>query len=366
MSNQIRVSFLLPCSGIYRCGGFKVIYEHANRLAQRGYQVAVVHGTTSRDISLRQWLPLLREYLRLQRNNRYRPDQWFKLDPSINVSLVPMLHPRMVPDADVVVASSWHTAEWAMNYPLRKGRKMYLVHDYEYYMNADEAIRHRMARTYQAEMQAIYTSPVVKQMLAENGNKGAVEVTNGIDFGIFYQKLPFDAIERTTIGFPTRAEPFKATQDAVRALDIVREKLGRDLRIWTFGNQGRALIPDWVEFVKSPDDARLRTLYNQTSVFVVPSHYEGWGLPGAEAMACGAALVSTDNGGCRAYAHHNDNALLSPPGEPDALAKNVLKLLEDQELRLRLARRGHEHVQQFNWQLASETFESVLQRVIAS
>lgn len=366
MSKQIRVNFLLPCSGAHQCGGFKVIYEHANRLAQRGYQVAVVHAARGRPTRLRNWGGMLREYLRQQRNGRYRPDHWFKLDPSIDVRFVPMLHPRMVPDADVVVASAWQTAEWAMDYPPRKGRKMYLVHDYEYYMSADEAIRQRMARTYRADMQAMYTSPVVKQMLVENGNKGAVEIPNGIDFDIFYRELPFDAPARTAIGFPARVERFKATQDAVRALDVVREKLGRNLPVWTFGRRNFGSIPDWIEFVESPDDARLRMLYNQTSVFLVPSHYEGWGLPGAEAMVCGAALATTDNGGCRAYAHHNDNALLSPPGEPDALAKNVLRLLEDNELRVRLARRGHEHIQRFNWQFASETFESVLRSVLAS
>jgi hypothetical protein len=57
--------------------------------------------------------------------------------------------------------------------------------------------------------------------------------------------------------------------------------------------------------------------------------------------------------------------LLSPPKDPDALAANVLRLLEDRELRLRLAHQGHEHVQQFTWDRAVTSFESVLERALA-
>jgi glycosyltransferase involved in cell wall biosynthesis len=77
-------------------------------------------------------------------------------------------------------------------------------------------------------------------------------------------------------------------------------------------------------------------------------------------MACGAALVSTDNGGVRAYAKHSETALLSPPHEPQALAANVLMLLRDPAQRLALAQRGHEAIQRFTWSEATDAIERIL------
>lgn len=362
-NKQICVNFLLPTSGNNRCGGFKVIYEHANGLAKRGYKVIVTHATSARYTALREWRSIFPQYLGKFHHKQYYP-HWFALDSQIEVRWVPMLHHLLIPNADVVVASSWQTAEWAINYPMSKGRKMYFVQDYEYYMSADEETKSRMARTYQAQMQAISISPAVEQMLIENGNSKAINVPNGIDFETFYSELPCDAPERITLGFACRKEPFKATQDAVKALERVREKLKLDLRVWCFGKKDTASIPDWIEFIETPNDAQLRRLYNQTAVFVVPSHYEGWGLPGAEAMACGAALVSTDNGGCRAYAHHGKNALLSPPGDTNTLADNILLLSSNKTLRVNLAQQGQNHIKQFTWQHATDVFEHTLKKVI--
>jgi glycosyltransferase involved in cell wall biosynthesis len=77
-------------------------------------------------------------------------------------------------------------------------------------------------------------------------------------------------------------------------------------------------------------------------------------------MACGAALVSTDNGGVRAYADDGKTALLSPPKDPVKLADNALKLLRNNNLRIHIAQRGHDHIQQFTWDRATDALEEVL------
>ena len=109
-----------------------------------------------------------------------------------------------------------------------------------------------------------------------------------------------------------------------------------------------------------PSDAELARLYNRSAIFLVPSHYEGWGLPGSEAMACGAALVSTDNGGVRAYAEHGTTALLTPIADPAALAAAACSLIEDDPLRIKLARAGCDQIRQFTWERASSDLERCL------
>jgi glycosyltransferase involved in cell wall biosynthesis len=87
---------------------------------------------------------------------------------------------------------------------------------------------------------------------------------------------------------------------------------------------------------------------------------EGWPLPPAEAMMSGCALAATDIGGHREYAVPGDTALLSPPSNPTALAANLIRLVEDDALRVRLARSGLAGVQRFTWTRAVGAFEEVL------
>jgi glycosyltransferase involved in cell wall biosynthesis len=92
----------------------------------------------------------------------------------------------------------------------------------------------------------------------------------------------------------------------------------------------------------------------------VPSHFEGWGLPAVEAMACGCALATADNGGCRDYAHDGTTALVVPPGEPARLAGAIDRLLRDQALRLRLAEAGRQEALRFTWDDAAARLEQLL------
>jgi glycosyltransferase involved in cell wall biosynthesis len=82
-------------------------------------------------------------------------------------------------------------------------------------------------------------------------------------------------------------------------------------------------------------------------------------------MSCGAALTSTDNGGARVYARHGRNALLSPPGRPEALAENVLQLLNDSALRRTLARQGHSDIREFTWPKAIDSMERLIEELLS-
>jgi glycosyltransferase involved in cell wall biosynthesis len=79
----------------------------------------------------------------------------------------------------------------------------------------------------------------------------------------------------------------------------------------------------------------------------------------------GAALAATDIGGHREYALHESTALLSPPKDPHALAANLLRLVQDRELRLRLAAAGNRFMQQFTWERATDAMEGLLRAELA-
>jgi glycosyltransferase involved in cell wall biosynthesis len=110
---------------------------------------------------------------------------------------------------------------------------------------------------------------------------------------------------------------------------------------------GRVLLLDYVL------EENLPLLYNMAEVFAYPSLYEGFGLPAAEALACGVpALVSA--GGALAEVV-GDAALAVDPRSVHNIASGLERLLEDDELRARLSAAGPRQVARFTWQTAART-----------
>lgn len=356
----MRITFVLPTFAPRPSGGFKVVYEFANGLANRGHRVSVVHpcfASLSAKIKERLWSKFWPLAVRVAL--RQLPP-WFNVSSQVRMLLVPDLRPAYVPDADLIVAASWQAAEVVAAYPSRKGRKCYLVQDYEHWMTASEGVRRRIEATFHPFSLRIAYSPSVIDMLARAGVPHDVYVPLAIDQTRYYLERPVEQREHGSIGFPYRPEPFKGSADAVTALSMLHAHDPAAIGASAYGPRVHRELPPWIRYLPSPSDASLRSFYNASSIFVLPSLYEGWGLPGLEAMACGAALVTTDSLGVRGYAKHGENALVVPINQPGLLAKAVEQLLLDDALRQRLARQGSIDAQRFSWDRSVTALEAAL------
>ncbi|MFC7308504.1 glycosyltransferase family 4 protein [Streptomyces monticola] len=111
-----------------------------------------------------------------------------------------------------------------------------------------------------------------------------------------------------------------------------------------------------VEFVKGITDAELVDLVRGAEIACVPSLYEGFSLPAAEAMATGTPLVATTGGAIPEVAGPDGETCLAvPPGDASALAAALGRLLGDTELGRRLGAAGRERVlSKFTWARAAE------------
>ncbi|MFJ3942326.1 glycosyltransferase family 4 protein [Streptomyces griseoaurantiacus] len=111
-----------------------------------------------------------------------------------------------------------------------------------------------------------------------------------------------------------------------------------------------------VEFVKGISDAELVDLVRSAEVACVPSLYEGFSLPAAEAMAAGTPLVATTGGAIPEVAGPDGETCLAvPPGDAGALATALARLLGDASLRARLGAAGRDRVlRHFTWARAAE------------
>ena len=141
--------------------------------------------------------------------------------------------------------------------------------------------------------------------------------------------------------------------DGLQAFEIARRRYQR-LQLVMFGTgRPRLKLPDYVEYHLNPPQSRLRHIYDSCDIWMCPSWVEGAGLTPQEAMACQCALVSTDVGAVRDYAVPGQTALVSPPRNPQALAENLLRLLDEETELLRISQAGFEKIHEFTWDRAT-------------
>lgn len=332
----MRVTIVLPMLLSDPSGGFKVQYEYSGCLAARGHRVTLVHPR----FVARRWNPW--RYLRTVIKHRLVGNgivSWFDVDEAVHVQIPPILAGRLLPRADVTVLTSWTTAEATMDPARRAGRFAQVVYDYEFWMSASDETKQQMKRAFQRpDVSHIATSQAVARMLESMGVRPTALVTAGIDLEKF-RCTTAAALRAPKVGFAVRRDPVKALSVMVEACEIVQGRRS-DIRFVSYGQDLDSPLPEFVEHRGFLPESELPDFYNECSVFVLPSDHEGWGLPAAEAMACGAALVTTANGGTDDFALNGVNALVVPPRQPEAIATAIETLIDDGELRLSLVDRA--------------------------
>ncbi len=112
------------------------------------------------------------------------------------------------------------------------------------------------------------------------------------------------------------------------------------------------------------DDEARDALTTGATVFAYPSRYEGFGLPPLHAMAAGAPVVAGDCGTLREVL--GDAARLVPPGDADALADALARLLDDPDQRLELSRRGAERAARYTWEACADGIISLYREAAAA
>ena len=354
------IVFLLPCSATVPVGGFKVVYEYANRLVQDGFVVYIVYAAQlfpnehSFMYRCRRW----HYYWHMKRTKGYLPDKWFELNERVKQKWVYSLKQENIPVCDYYVATSWETAEYLMNYKgIDIDNKYYFIQHYERWSSKNEQ---RLIATWKSSLHKIVIAPWLKG-IANNLGTSAVVVENGFDFDTFKLTIGIRERQRERIVMLYHELEWKGTQDAFDALDIVKRQFP-GLTVNLFGVYTKPInLPDWYVYFQMPDKDTLNRIYNEAAVYVGASHTEGWGLTVGEAMQCGCAVACTNNGGYVVLAHHEETALVSPVKDVNALAKNVIRLLRDQELRIKLAENGNRYVQQYTWKRAYNRFKNVLE-----
>jgi glycosyltransferase involved in cell wall biosynthesis len=161
---------------------------------------------------------------------------------------------------------------------------------------------------------------------------------------------------------------------ALRAFALLRQRFP-DLRLRLVGRlreEGPAQkvldelgLGPYIDQVSRVNQAELVAYYNEATVFMAASLYEGFGLPVAEAMACGTAVVASDGGALPEVV--GDAGVVVPRGDAEALALAVGALLDSSESRSVFEHMGRERIQNvFSWKACAQRTIAEYERVVAN
>jgi glycosyltransferase involved in cell wall biosynthesis len=361
----MRVTFLMPRYEWGPSGGYRIVCEHANGLVSRGHEVTIVHprylgapGAPGKVSAYRH----AREAADRLRDRLFKPTVNFQnIDRRVQLTYVPNLDPRNIPDGDAIFATAWGTVKPVLESPRRAGEKCYLIQGYETWQGPKDLVD----ATWRSSLHKVVVSKWLSEIGHEIGAQDLSYVPNGIDHKRYRLIRPIESRPRRIAMAFANAE-VKGPQDGLFALEMAK-KTFPDISVVMFGTgrRGAAPIPQWIEYhQKPPQDFIVNEIYNGSNIFLSSSRSEGFALPPAEAACCGCAVVASDSGGIRDFIRDGATGLLSPPRNPEALAKNLCLVLGDDFLRMKLAKAGHDDIARFNWERSTDLMEAFLLRVV--
>ncbi|MEO6437302.1 MAG: glycosyltransferase family 4 protein [Tepidisphaeraceae bacterium] len=356
----MRITFVL--NHVNLNGGIRVVAIYADMLRKRGHTVTVVARPRP--------TPSLKDRIKSVAKGKGWPidpntlADHFDHFPAVDLRTIRSRRPiedRDVPDADVVVATWWETADWVMNLSPKKGAKAYFVQDFG--ANVGQPMD-KLIATWKLPMHHIVISNYISDLVKEHAPRDEREtsyVPNSVDLEQF-RSPPRGKNPTPVVGTIYSQSRFKGADIAVEACEIARKKLP-DLELIGFGQHVPNMDmywPDWMSFKPRIPDDQLKDIYSACDAWLFPPRKEGYGLPILEAMACRTPVIATPAGAAPELIAKGGGVLVDHDN-PAAMAEAIVKVcsLADNEWR-RLSEAAYATVTGYSWTDATEKFEAAL------
>jgi glycosyltransferase involved in cell wall biosynthesis len=337
----LKITFLAPHIRI--AGGVRAILTYADRLAGRGHGVTVV-------------VPAKRRWRAWSRNVRGRGPEWI---PGFRarVRWVSGWDALLLPDADALIATAWQSAAAVARAPAAAGAKFYFLQHYESLYHGDPQ---RVDATYALPLKKIVISTWLAGIMKERFDSAADVLVTPVDRHLFHPVPEARSGDALRVLMLHHDYAWKGVREGLEAIAAVKVRHPEVLLVGFGVKRPREALP-YDEFHENLPQERLAWLYSRCPIYLCPSWDEGLGMPPMEAMACGAALVTFDTGGCRDYARDGETALVAPRRDVAALAARLERMVADRALRERIARHGQAFVtSRFDWDRATARLEDII------
>ncbi len=321
-----KIVYVIPSTKI--AGGIAVVLQHANRLLERGYDVAIFSQDLNSEVN------------------------WFA---NQKVPIIPMnkLGKILEEGIDILIATGWGTAP-TVDLLLAK-RKLYFLQLDERRFYSDEKMIEFVAQTYRLDFEYLTMAKWMQVWIKKEFDHEAQYVPNGLDLNIFNPSSPIEKRGeklRVLLEGPINI-PFKGVAEAYEAVKDL------DCELWIVSSNGRPPAHWKYErfFEKAPIN-EMAGIYASCDILLKMSTVESFSYPPLEMMACGGAAVIRQVSGIEEYAVHGENCLIVQDEEEAKAA--VRRLLEDKPLREFLQQNGLQTAQNWSWDKSIDALEEVI------
>lgn len=346
----------MPFKARRPAGGFRVMYEYANRLSDLGYDVHITYPLKTKYMEYR--LPYIIRFI-LSYVEGFRTNKWFDFRSNISMSYIDKVNDKNVKDSDVIIATWWTTALEMGALVSSKGRKINFIQGYENWIGHEEELHSSYSMK---NVTNVVVASYLKNIVTKYTDNPVILIPNAIDKEKYRIDLPIKKRNPLTICMLYSVQEIKGSMYGIEALIKVKERYP-ELRVELFGiSPAPEDLPDWITFYRDPKD--LCSIYNRNAIFISNSLTEGMALTPMEAMFCGCAAILTDIGGHAEYSIDNDTVLLYTPKDSKHLENKIVSLIENNKNRISLAERGNQFIQQFSWDIAVSKLDKVIKELL--
>jgi glycosyltransferase involved in cell wall biosynthesis len=357
----MKITFVMAASDL--SGGNRVISIYAQQLQNRGHQVTIV-SRPPKKVTLTDKLRAWKNRRPIPTNQKQRSTHFDTLRGARH-QMIESNRPIKAedcPEADIIIATWWETAEWVAAMPANRGKKVYFLQHYEAHPGQDSL---RVDATWRLPMHKIIISQWLVDLARQRfGDNDISYVPNAVDLQQF-NAPPRGKQSIPTVGTMYSVVNFKASDVSVAAFELARKNIA-NLKLVAFGDRPPAPelpLPHGSEFTLQPRQDQIRDIYGRCDVWVVSSRSEGFGLPILEAMACRTPVIATPTGAAPELTAPGGGAIV-PMDDPQAMAREIERVIQlsDQQWRA-MSDIAHQTATRYSWKDATDLFEAALLRV---
>lgn len=331
---RIRIIFILQTLGM--SGGIRIVFEHADRLARRGFAVEIwgLEGQSTWQLESDVRLRTFKNYERLTA--------------------------ALSQEEAIKVATWWETAFPVWLASVIKGIPVYFIQEFESWFYPNDVIAQAtVVSCYRKEFRNITTSQYNLGEIQALGLK-ATAIPCGYD-NHTYKRLK--NVKRETnkllaVGRRFFQKNFMFTFNAWQELGEQRPEM------WLFGIEpDMEKMDSRITYFNKPSNDGVNELYNKATIFVQTSRHEGFSLPILEAMAGGCPVICTDAHGNRDFCVDGKNCLMVEHDDIKSLSTTIEKLMNDSALRTKLSKAGLKTAEQYRWDVVMDKIETFYKQV---
>jgi len=360
----MKITFVLKSANL--SGGIRVVSIYAERLQKLGHQVFVVSCPLPQPTLPQQVKSLFKGQGWISRPEK-KPSYFDNIDvPHQVIETLRPIGDADVPDADVVIATWWETAEWVAKLSPSKGAKAYFMQDYGFPDGIPGQKIEAIIPSWSLPLHIITIAQWLANLIHEHcGEIPVTVVPNAVDSEIF-NAPPRSRQEAPTIGLNYRPFLIKGTDIALEAFQIASQTVP-NLRLIAFGTKKPTSLfplPPNTLYSYQATDEEIAKIYASCDAWLFASRREGFGLPILEAMACRTPVIGTPAGAAPELLSDGAGILVKPE-DPEDMAKAIEKICTMPETEWRaMSDAALAKATSYTWDDATELFEKALYTAI--